>query len=583
MQPREIEITINGSAVKCQEGKTILEAAKVAGIDIPSLCRHPDLQVQANCRICVVEIAGQKGVAPACATKIIEGMRVDTNTERVRKLRRTNMELIMSQHREECNDCVWLNECQLLKYASEYKAKIDRFADRKNGLKQKRFGPIELDQTKCIDCRNCVQMCSRQQANFLEVKGRGFDIRIEPSADKNKDCIYCGQCIVHCPAGALEAQGEFEEIDSLLSDKNKIAVVQFAPSIRASIGEMFGLPHGTVVTGKLVAALKKLGFAKVFDVSTAADFTTIEEANELVERITQKKVLPMFTSCCPAWVKYLEFYRPDLIPNLTSVKSPQNILGSLVKTYWAKKENIDPKKIMVVSIMPCTAKKYEIMKPEAKIDGMRPIDAVLTTRELGRLLKLKKIDLGGLEPQTADNPLGVHSGAAVIYGATGGVMESAIRTAYWQITGKNMADLACSDVRGIIGIKKATVSAGDVVLKAVIANGMQNAKIVLDEIAANPGSCHYVEIMACPGGCIGGGGQPLPVDDDIRRKRAEALYRIDCEKELRVAHENPQVKQIYDEFFAQNRNLIHDVMHTHYAKKQKSRIENIKQPIKGKS
>jgi len=572
MESRQIDIVINGQPVKANVGATVLEAAKSAGIEIPALCYHPDLTVRANCRLCVVEIVGEKGVVPACATKVREGMKITTDSDCVKALRKTNLELIMSQHREECNDCVWLAECKLLKYATDYKAKIDRFPDRKIKFPITKFGPIEFDQTKCIDCRNCVEMCSKQQANFLEIKNRGFETVIEPSKDPKKDCIYCGQCIVHCPAGAIEAVGEFEEIQDLLKDKNKIVVVQFAPSIRASIGETAGMAHGSVVTGQLVAALRRLGFAKVFDVSTAADFTTIEEAEELVQRISQKKVLPMFTSCCPAWVKYVEFYRPDLIPNLTSVKSPQNILGSLIKTYWAEKEKIDPKKIVVISIMPCTAKKYEIEKEEAKILGMKPIDMVLTTRELGRLLRIKKIDLKNLQPEISDDPLGIHTGAAVIYGATGGVMESAIRTAYWRITGSNMADLVCTSVRGIVGFKSAEVKIGDLTLKAAVANGMQNAKLVLDELAKNPAVYDYIEIMACPGGCIGGGGQPLPVDDEIRKKRAAALYRIDCEKEIRVAHENPQVQKIYEEFFNKDQEKIHQVMHTHYGKKPKSRI-----------
>jgi NADH-quinone oxidoreductase subunit G/NADP-reducing hydrogenase subunit HndD len=578
-EPRIITITIDGRPIEATEGKTILEIAAEAGMEIPSLCQHPDLSVRANCRMCMVEVKGDssnvKTLMPACATKAKEGMSIETSGERVKRLRKINLELLMSQHREECDDCVWFLDCRLLKYVREYGAKIDRYADRKKKFPIYKFGPIEFDQTKCIDCRNCVEMCARQQANFLEIKNRGAETEIEPSKDEKKDCIYCGQCIVHCPAGAIESDGEFEEIEKPLKESGKMLVVQFAPSIRASIGETAGMPPGSNVYGQLVAGLRKLGFDKVFDVSTAADFTTIEEAEELIERIKEKKGLPMFTSCCPAWVKYIEFYRPDLIPNLTTVKSPQNILGSLVKTYWAKTQKIDPEKIVVVSIMPCTAKKYEIEKKEAWVNGLKPIDYVLTTRELGRLFRKRKIDLKTLAPENADNPLGIHSGAAVIYGATGGVMESAIRTAYWKLTGKNMEKLECRVVRGIAGFKKAEVKIGDLTLKAAVANGMDSAKLVLDELARDPAAYDYIEIMACPGGCIGGGGQPLPVDDEIRKKRAQALYEIDCKKEVRVAHENKQVLAIYDEFFASDKDKIHGVMHSHYEKKPKGRIIKI--------
>lgn len=570
-----ITAVIDGKTVEAPEGKTILEAAQAAGIAIPSLCYHPDLAVRANCRMCQVKVEGERGMVAACATKIRAGMKVETGGAEVRQARKTNLELILSQHREECDDCVWYQDCQLLKLAREYDAKIDRFTDRKKKFPVYRFGPIVFDQTKCIDCRNCVEMCGLQQAKFLELKNRGSETRIEPSKDKSRDCIYCGQCIVHCPAGAIEADGEFEDIEKPFKDKGRILVAQFAPSIRSSLGEAFGMPAGTNVYGQLVAALRKLGFDKVFDVSTAADFTTIEEAEELAERIKEGKNLPLFTSCCPAWVKYVEFYRPDLIPNLTSVKSPQNMLGSLIKTFYAETKKIDPGKITVVSIMPCTAKKNDVGREEDRIRGLNQVDCVLTTRELGFLLKKNEIRLDKLAPETADDPFGLYSGAGVIYGATGGVMESAIRTAYWKITGRNLEKLECENVRGIVGLKKARVAIGDLTLKAAVANGMTNAKIVLDELAADPRAYDYVEIMACPGGCIGGGGQPMPVNDEIRRKRANALYRIDCNKETRVAHENKQVQAVYDGYFKGEKKKIHEILHTCYNKKPKGRIRQI--------
>jgi iron-only hydrogenase group A len=373
--------------------------------------------------------------------------------------------------------------------------------------------------------------------------------------------------------GALDSESPVEEIDELLKErKDQTLIIQFAPSIRTCIGEAFGIEPGTNLTGELVAGMKKLGFDKVFDVNMAADLTTVEEAKELVWRVTEDKPLPMFTSCCPGWMRYLEFYRPEMIPNITTVKSPQNMLGSLIKTYWAQKNGIDPKNIKVVSVMPCTAKKYDVDKPEEKINGMNPIDYVLTTRELARLLQKNKIDLKTIGKELADDPFGVYTGAGTIFGATGGVTEAATRTAYWLITGKNLEKVECENVRGIAGLKKATVTINDVTLKVGIANGMENAKIILDDLAKDPKAYDYIEIMACPGGCIGGGGNPLPVNDDIRRKRAAGLYADDSSKEMRFAHESPAVKEVYDEYFKGDEHKIHEILHTKYNQKPKSEI-----------
>jgi len=584
---KKIKVIIDGKETEVKEGQTILEAARENNIEIPALCYHPDLCVKANCRLCLVQIEGIPAPVTACSTTVKDGMKVITNSEKVNALRKTNLELILGEHRRNCPQCIWQGKCPLLKYAVQFKANMAAMPLRKPDPDIVKFGPIILDRSKCIECRNCVDMCSRQTGSrrgtdtemksdgFLEIENRGKDIAIKPSDNPKKDCIYCGQCIVHCPVGALDVASAVDEIDALLKDKKgKILVVQFAPSIRSSIGEIFGIPYGTLVTGQLTASLKKLGFDKVFDTNMSADLTTVEEAKELVWRVKENKPLPMFTSCCPAWIRYLEFYRPDLIPNITTVKSPQNMLGSLIKTRWAQKNNIDPKNIISVSIMPCAAKKYDAFKPEEKINNLPPVDFVLTTRELGRLLQKNQINLKDMPDEIADEPFGIYTGAGTIFGATGGVTEAATRTAYWLITGKNLEKVDCENVRGIIGLKKATVTIGGVTLKIGIANGMENAKIILDDLAKDPKAYDYIEIMACPGGCIGGGGQPLPVNDEIRKKRAAGLYSDDCSRQLRFAHESPAVKAVYDDF-AGDEHKIHEILHTRYNQKGKTEINKL--------
>lgn len=567
----KIQITIDRKKVKAYKGQTILEAAKDHGIEIPTLCFHSDLDIKANCRICVVQVKGMKDLQTACSTEIRKGMEIITNSPRIRRARKINLELIFAQHIEECDDCVWRYNCLLLDLAEKYKVKITRFADRKGDWPIYQFGPIIFDTTKCIDCRNCVDICQKQGVNFLEIKNRGSEIQIVPSKDKNKDCVYCGQCLVHCPAGAIEGVGEFEDIEKPLKEKGKIVIAQFAPALRTSIGEAFNLPYGKIVTGKLAAGLKKLGFSKVFDVCLGADFTTVEEAKELIERLKNRKKLPMFTSCCPSWVKFVEFYYPKFIPHLTSVRSPHIISGGLIKTYWAKKEGIDPKKIVVVSIMPCVAKKYEITRNELKVKGLKPVDYVLTTRELAHLLIKHKINLEKIKSQRLDRPLGFPSGAGVIYGATGGVMESALRTAYEKLTGKRLSKIEFKEPRGMEGIKKAKIKINNRLVKIAVANGLGNAKKILEEIKKNPRAYDYVEIMACFGGCIGGGGQPVPTDAKIRKERASSLYQIDVRKKTRLAHQNPIVKKIYRDFLTK-KEVIHSICHTKYFPKRKEKM-----------
>jgi iron-only hydrogenase group A len=524
----------------------------------------------------VVEIKGRNDLVTACSTKAVEGMEILTESEKIKRARKINLELIFAQHREECNDCVWKYDCQLLKLAEKYEVKINRFKDRKSDFPRYIFGKtIDFDSSKCIDCRNCVETCHKQGVDFLELEESGNLTKVVPSNNPKRDCVYCGQCIAHCPVGAFEGVGEFEGIEKPLMDKEKIVVAQFAPSIRTSLGEEFDLMPGEVVTGKIVAALRKLGFNYVFDTSVGADFTTTEESKEIVERIKENKTLPIMTSCCPSWVKFIEFYFPEFIPNLTTAKSPQIMLGGLIKTYWAKEMKIDPKNIVVVSIMPCVSKKYEINREELK--SLSPVDFVLTTRELARLIMKNKIDFKNLPDEDLDSAFGEPSGAGVIYGASGGVMESAFRTTYEKLLdgmGGHIGPPLQIDftmVRGMEGVKKAEVKIGDEIKKIAVINGLGNAKKFLEELKNDNYTC--VEVMACPGGCIGGGGQPLPSFPYHRQKRAEGLYNIDRKSSNRKGHENPIVKKIYSEFLDKDEKLAHAILHTSYKKKGKEGLD----------
>jgi len=572
-----IEIIINGKRIKTEKGKTIAQVAKENRISIPLLCYHSDLKIKASCRVCVVEIKGDKVFQPACSTKVSKGMEIITDSKEVKNARKTNLELLFSQHKEECSDCVWDGKCDLLKLAKEYKVGINKFKDRKSKYPVYQFGnSIQFDSSKCIDCRNCVEVCHNQGVDFLEIKERGSFFQIVPSKKKDRDCVYCGQCLTHCPAGAFEAVGEFEKIEKPLKQKDKVVVFQFAPSIRTSVGEEFGLPYGKVVTGQIVSAIKALGVDKIFDTSVGADFTTASEAEEIISRIKESKNLPILTSCCPSWVKFVEQKFPEFIPNLSTTRSPQSILGGLIKTYWAKKEGINPKKIFVVSVMPCIAKKFEITRPQLRIKEMRPVDLVLTTREFARLLVKRNIDFAKLKNQKADDAFGSPSGAGVIYGASGGVMESAFRTAYEKLTGKKLQNVDFKDVRGMKNVKEVKIKIGKETKKIAIINGLGFAKNFFEELKAGKRKGYTcIEVMACPGGCIGGGGQPMPTSEEIRKKRAESLYNIDKKIRIRKAHENPVVKEVYKEFLNKDKKLAHKILHTSYNKKLKGTVKRV--------
>jgi len=567
--PNNMKIFFDGQEYEAELGQTVLEAARANGIHIDTLCNHPDIPAAPNCRVCVVEIKGRDGLYTACSTQIVDGMQILTDSPAIKRARKTNMELIFAQHVEECNDCVYRYNCLIKNLAVKYGVQITRFSDRKKDFPVYEFGPaLQFDSSKCIDCGICIEICKRQGVNFLELELKNNFYGVTCSKKPGVDCIYCGQCLVHCPVGAFEAIGEYEEVEKPLQDKTKTVVFQFAPSIRASIGEEFGMPHGSVVTGQLAAGIRKLGANAVFDVAVGADITTMVEAQELVERLQSGKNLPMFTGCCPAWVKYVEFFYPELIPNLTTARSPQLITAGLIKTYWAKKMNIDPKNIVVVSVMPCVAKKYEMTRPELRVDGQQLIDYVFTTRELAFLFHKHKIDLKTIRPENCDEPLGDPTGAGVIYGASGGVMESALRTAYYQLTGEDLPKLDLIPVRGQNDVKRASVTIGGKQIKVAVVNGNGNALKILEELKKDPQAYHYVEVMACPGGCIGGGGQPVPTNAEVRAQRAAALYTIDQSKMIRTAHGNPEIDDLFKTFFADEETL-HKICHTKYFKKEK--------------
>lgn len=570
---KQIKIKINNKVIACEEGAHIGKVAEASGIDIPKLCFHKDFPAKGNCRVCVVEVKGMKRLVPSCATRTWNGMEVLTDSPRVKKARAMNLELIFAEHIEKCPTCIWRLNCPLLAMAQKYGLKITRFRDRKSKRRIWKFSnAVEIDGTQCIDCGNCIDACAlMQNINYLKFEGKSYKQEVVPREEEGFRCILCGQCALHCPVSAAQEQADWEEIEKDLTSlkRNKILVAQFAPSIRVSIGEEFGLPYGKVVTGKVVAGLRALGFNYVFDVNFGADVTTVVEAKELLERLKKRKNLPMFTSCCPGWVNYVELYQPELIPNLTTARSPHIHSAGIIKTYWANKTMNRPEKIKVVSVMPCTAKKYEAIRPELKIGGLLPVDRVITTREFAWLMKKRAgIDFNSLKPSRADNPLGQYSGAAAIYGGSGGVMESALRTAHALACGSKKSGICRSkidfkEVRGMEGIKEAIVEVAGQKLRIAVVNGIGNFR----EIKNNLKKYDYIEVMACPGGCIGGGGQPIPTNDEIRKKRAEALYRIDKKLKVRKAHENKSVSEALD--WLHEKHLDHNVLHTKYSKKNK--------------
>lgn len=577
-----LNVKINGISVSVEKGSTILDAARAAGVEIPTLCFMKEKNEIGACRICVVEANEGRGfrIVTACVYPVSEGMEVLTNTEKIQKARRTTLELILSTHEKKCLSCVRSTNCELQKLCRDYGVEESAFEGFKPTYELDTSTPhLVRDNNKCVLCRRCVAACNEQYVGVIGANNRGIDTAIGTPFEvglSNVPCISCGQCTVVCPTGALVEKDDTDKIWAALADPDKHVVVQTAPSIRATLGECFGMPIGTNVEGKMVAALRRLGFDKIFDTDFAADLTIVEEANELVERIKNNGTLPMITSCSPGWIKFCEYYYPDMLEHLSTCKSPQQMAGAVIKTYYADKMGIDPKDIVSVSVMPCTAKKFEIGREDQSAAGVPDVDIAITTRELSRMIMRAGISFTNLPDEEFDSPLGEDTGAAVIFGATGGVMEAALRTANDWLTGKDNTDIDFTAVRGTQGLKQATVNINGSDIKVAVASGAAAAKCVMDRMKdGNPDGWAFVEIMGCPGGCVNGGGQPIQpqyVRDtvDLKAVRAKALYDQDASMALRKSHESPVVKALYSEWYdGFGGHKAHHDLHTSYVPRKK--------------
>jgi len=574
-------ININGLQVTAEEGMTILDAATRAGIYIPTLCYHPDLTTEGVCRVCSVEVAGEKLLLPACAHPVSEGMEIQTHSPKVRNARRLILELMLANHPQDCLTCSNNQKCELQILAKEVGIEDVRFSgDRRNIPVDDSNPAIIRNMEKCILCKRCVRVCQELQGvGALYPNQKGWMTTIAPPFGKPLSeavCTFCGQCINRCPTGALKANDPAAAVWAALDNPDTHVVVQTAPAVRAAIGEEFGMPAGSLVTGQMVTSLRMLGFDKVFDTDFTADLTILEEGNELLQRIKNGGPLPMITSCSPGWIKYIEHFYPDQLDHLSTCKSPQQMFGALAKTYYAEKAGIDPSKIVVVSIMPCSAKKFECERPEMASSGYQDVDFVLTTREVAGMMKQAGIDLPNVPEGGFDLPLGMSTGAAVIFGATGGVMEAALRTVYEVVTGTTLQDVDIHAVRGMEGVREAEIDINGMKVKAAVAHGLSNAQKLLDAVRAGTADYAFIEVMCCPGGCIGGGGQPFPTSEEIRRKRAEAIYKQDRELPIRKSHENPVITQLYQEFLGEPLgHKSHELLHTHYTPRGTTSRESI--------
>lgn len=577
-----VELTINNIKVKAEEGMTVLEAAKSVGIHVPTLCHMKDLFPTGACRICVVEVEGQRTLLPSCAFPVYDGMVVDTNSQRVRRARKTIVELLVENHPQDCLVCVRNKNCELQDLSEKYGLREHRYSgEYKKHAIDISSTSIERDPAKCILCGRCARTCNEiQKVGAIDFSNRGFRSNVTTPFNKGlsvSDCILCGQCILVCPTAALREKSAMKSVSAALGNKNKYTVVQVAPAVRATLGEEYHMPLGSDVTGKIVSGLRRLGFNKVFDTNFAADLTIWEEGNELIQRLKEGGRLPMFTSCCPGWVKYAEQEHGDLMEHVSTCKSPHEMEGAILKTYYARKMGINPDDVFVVSIMPCTVKKYESSRPELAEEANPDVDAVLTTRELVRFFNMAGIDFDDLPDDQFDNPLGESTGAAAIFGTSGGVMEAALRHAYHELTGEHLEALELEDVRKMDGVKELSVDVNGTILNVAVINGIGHIGPIMEQVRNGESKYHFIEVMSCPGGCINGGGQPIHAKIDKIKKRTKVLYDIDKKSENRRSYENESVKTLYKEFLKEpGSHTAHEILHTTYNDKRKpSRVRHI--------